>query len=189
VVSPRAARRTWSSTTLTAVKRRADHPEMLADFFEIEVVDLDAKAVGDPHAAVRIDVDVLRHAPPALLVSVLLHALTPDASRSSFHRPVDTVAGSPRDERHRVHERSATMNDSASHAGRAAVRARCAVRRQREIRGGQGWHRTCRDAHGWSVDTSEAICRFHGPILLLGSEPCCLKRRIARSGRRSGEWS
>jgi carbonic anhydrase len=38
---------------------------MLAEFFEIPVNDLDAKAVSDPYAAVRIDVDIVRRALPA----------------------------------------------------------------------------------------------------------------------------
>jgi carbonic anhydrase len=47
---------------------------MLAEFFEIPVTDLDTKAVSDPYAAVRIDVDILRRALPAgLLVSGLVY--------------------------------------------------------------------------------------------------------------------
>ena len=56
------------------IKRLADYPELLAEFFEIPVTDLDAKAVRDPYAAVRIDVDTVRHALPAgLLVSGLVY--------------------------------------------------------------------------------------------------------------------
>jgi carbonic anhydrase len=56
------------------IKRLADYPEMLAEFFEIPVTDLDTKAVSDPYAAVRIDVDILRRALPAgLLVSGLVY--------------------------------------------------------------------------------------------------------------------
>ena len=56
------------------IKRLADHPEMLAEFFEIPVSDLDAKAVSDPYAAVRIDVDIVaRSLPAALLVSGLVY--------------------------------------------------------------------------------------------------------------------
>jgi carbonic anhydrase len=56
------------------IRRLADHPEMLAEFFEIPVTDLDAKAISDPHAAVRIDVDIVRRALPAgLLVSGLVY--------------------------------------------------------------------------------------------------------------------
>ena len=56
------------------IKRLADYPEMLAEFLEIPVTDLDTKAVSDPYAAVRIDVDILRRALPAgLLVSGLVY--------------------------------------------------------------------------------------------------------------------
>jgi carbonic anhydrase len=56
------------------IKRLADYPEQLAEFFEIPVGDLDAKAVGDPHAAVRIDVDIARRTfPPSLIVSGLVY--------------------------------------------------------------------------------------------------------------------
>jgi carbonic anhydrase len=56
------------------IKRLAGYPEMLAEFFEIPVTDLDTKAVSDPYAAVRIDVDILRRALPArLLVSGLVY--------------------------------------------------------------------------------------------------------------------
>src|SRR5262247_2012646 len=54
------------------IKRLADYPEQLAEFFEIPVADLEAKAVGDPYAAVRIDVDIARRTlPPSLRVSGL----------------------------------------------------------------------------------------------------------------------
>ena len=56
------------------ITRLADYPEMLAEFFEIPVTDLDTKAVGDPYASVRIDVDILRRALPAeQLVSGLVY--------------------------------------------------------------------------------------------------------------------
>jgi carbonic anhydrase len=42
------------------IKTLADDPELLANYFEIPVEELDAKAVRDPHAAVRIDVDIVR---------------------------------------------------------------------------------------------------------------------------------
>jgi carbonic anhydrase len=45
----------------------------LAAFFEIPVADLTSKAVQDPYAAVRIDVDIARHRLPALLVSGLVY--------------------------------------------------------------------------------------------------------------------
>ena len=52
------------------IRRLADYPEQLAEYFEIPVADLEAKAVGDPYAAVRIDVDIARRAlPPSLPVS------------------------------------------------------------------------------------------------------------------------
>jgi carbonic anhydrase len=47
-------------------------PEQLAGYFEIPVADLEGKAVGDPYAAVRIDMDIARRTlPPSLLVSGL----------------------------------------------------------------------------------------------------------------------
>ena len=47
---------------------------MLAEFFEIPVADLVTKALGDPYAAVGIDVDIVRRALPArLLVSGLVY--------------------------------------------------------------------------------------------------------------------
>lgn len=56
------------------IKRLADYPELLAEFFEIPVTELDTKAVSDPYGAVRIDVDILRRALPAgLLVSGLVY--------------------------------------------------------------------------------------------------------------------
>src|SRR3954451_14585650 len=59
------------------IKRVAESPEMLAEFFEIPVSDLGAKAVSDPYAAVSIDVDVVRRALPAgLLVSGLVYDTT-----------------------------------------------------------------------------------------------------------------
>jgi carbonic anhydrase len=53
--------------------RLASYPEQLAAFFEIPVVELDSKAVQDPYAAARIDVDLARHKLPALLVSGLVY--------------------------------------------------------------------------------------------------------------------
>ena len=46
----------------------ADYPGLLAKYFEIPVEELDAKAVRDPHSAVRIDVDIVRRTLPARLV-------------------------------------------------------------------------------------------------------------------------
>ena len=56
------------------IRRLADYPEQLAAYFEIPVTDLDGKAVGDPYAAVRLDVDIARRTlPPGLLVSGLVY--------------------------------------------------------------------------------------------------------------------
>jgi carbonic anhydrase len=55
------------------IRRLASYPEQLAAFFEIPVADLDSKAVPDPYAAVRIDVDIARHKLPGLLVSGLVY--------------------------------------------------------------------------------------------------------------------
>jgi len=52
------------------IRRLADFPEQLAEYFEIPVGDLQGKAVRDPYAAVRIDVDIARRVlPPSLLVA------------------------------------------------------------------------------------------------------------------------
>ena len=55
------------------VRRLASYPEQLATFFEIPVADLGSKAVEDPYASVRIDVDIARHRLPSLLVSGLVY--------------------------------------------------------------------------------------------------------------------
>ena len=56
------------------IVRLADYPEQLAAFFEIPEADLASKAVRDPYAAVRIDVDIARQAvPPAVAVSGLVY--------------------------------------------------------------------------------------------------------------------
>src|SRR5260370_2987477 len=47
------------------IRRLADYPEQLAEYFEIPVADLDGKAVGDPYAAVRVDVGIARQTLPA----------------------------------------------------------------------------------------------------------------------------
>jgi carbonic anhydrase len=50
-------------------------PDLLAEYFEIAAGDLEAKAVTDPFAAVRVDVGILRQALPAgVFVSGLLAA-------------------------------------------------------------------------------------------------------------------
>jgi carbonic anhydrase len=56
------------------IKRLAAFPELLAEFFEIPVADLERKQVDDPHASVRIDVEMARRAlPSGLLVSGLVY--------------------------------------------------------------------------------------------------------------------
>jgi carbonic anhydrase len=55
------------------IRRLAAFPEQLAEFFEIPVADLDAKAIDDPHAAVRIDVEIAQRALPGLAVSGLVY--------------------------------------------------------------------------------------------------------------------
>jgi len=56
------------------IRQLAAYPELLAEFFEIPVADLDTKMVNDPHAPVRIDVDIVRRTLPAgLLVSGLVY--------------------------------------------------------------------------------------------------------------------
>jgi carbonic anhydrase len=56
------------------IRRLANYPEQLAAFFEIPVAELASKAVEDPYASVRIDVDIARHKlPPDLLVSGLVY--------------------------------------------------------------------------------------------------------------------
>ena len=56
------------------IKQLAAFPEQLAEFFEIPVADLDTKAVNDPHAAVRIDVEIARRTlPRGLVISGLVY--------------------------------------------------------------------------------------------------------------------
>jgi carbonic anhydrase len=55
------------------IRHLANYPEQLAAFFEIAVADLESKAVADPYASVRIDVDIARHRLPGLLVSGLVY--------------------------------------------------------------------------------------------------------------------
>ena len=60
--------------TECGIRRLADYPDQLAEYFEIPVADMDSKAVSDPYAAVRIDVGIARQAfPPSLLVSGLVY--------------------------------------------------------------------------------------------------------------------
>jgi carbonic anhydrase len=72
--SPSAGHLTILHHTDCGIRRLASFPEQLAAFFEIPVEDLGGKAVDDPYAAVRIDVDIARHRlPPDLLVSGLVY--------------------------------------------------------------------------------------------------------------------
>jgi carbonic anhydrase len=52
----------------------ADFPDLLAEYFEIEVGDLAGKSVSDPTGSVRVDVEVIRqnvHAPSYLVSGVV----------------------------------------------------------------------------------------------------------------------
>jgi carbonic anhydrase len=52
----------------------AAYPDLLAEFFEIPAGELEAKAVSDPYASVRIDVALMKQAmPPGVLVSGLVY--------------------------------------------------------------------------------------------------------------------
>jgi len=56
------------------IRQLADYPEQLAAYFEIPEAELASKAVRDPYAAVRIDVDLARQAvPPGVAVSGLVY--------------------------------------------------------------------------------------------------------------------
>lgn len=56
------------------IRRLHSYPDQLAAYFEIPVTDLGSKAVDDPYASVRIDVDMARHRlPHGLLVSGLVY--------------------------------------------------------------------------------------------------------------------
>ena len=56
------------------ITRLAAYPDQLAAFFEIPAEELEAKAVADPYAAVRIDAALARQAlPPGRLVSGLVY--------------------------------------------------------------------------------------------------------------------
>src|SRR5262245_25877899 len=60
------------------IKQLAAFPEQLAEFFEIPVADLDAKEINDPHAAVRIDVEIARRTlPRGRVVSGLVYDTEP----------------------------------------------------------------------------------------------------------------
>jgi carbonic anhydrase len=71
--SPSAGHLAILHHTDCGIRRLSRYPEQLAAFFEVPVADLDSKAVQDPYASVRIDVDVARHRLPTdLLVSGLV---------------------------------------------------------------------------------------------------------------------
>jgi carbonic anhydrase len=70
------------------ISRLASYPEQLAAFFEITVADLASKAVDNPYASVRIDVEIARHGLPHLLVSGLVHDV--DAGLIEVVVPVST---------------------------------------------------------------------------------------------------
>jgi len=72
--SPSAGHLAILHHTDCGIRRLASYPEQLAAFFEIPVADLSAKAVEDPYASVRIDVDLARHRlSPNLVVSGLVY--------------------------------------------------------------------------------------------------------------------
>jgi carbonic anhydrase len=55
------------------IKKLAALPEQLAEFFEIPVADLNTKEINDPHAAVRVDVEIARRTLPSLVISGLVY--------------------------------------------------------------------------------------------------------------------
>jgi carbonic anhydrase len=56
------------------IRRLAGFPEQLAAWFEIEVNELESKAIHDPYASVRVDVELARRAlPPSLLVTGVVY--------------------------------------------------------------------------------------------------------------------
>ena len=63
-------------------------PDLLAEYFEVPASDLDAKAVTDPAAAVRVDVEVLRQALPA---GVYVSGLVYDVATGLIEIIVPTV--------------------------------------------------------------------------------------------------
>ncbi len=78
------------------ITRLARVPDLLAGYFGIATEDLDAKAVADPHAAVRVDVAALR-ANPSLPGDVVVSGLVYDVATG---RVETIVAPAPlRDER------------------------------------------------------------------------------------------
>ena len=49
------------------IRRLADFPDQLAAWFEIPVAELESKAIHDPYASVRVDVQIARQVLPASL--------------------------------------------------------------------------------------------------------------------------
>ncbi|GIH19568.1 carbonic anhydrase [Rugosimonospora africana] len=65
-------------------------PDLLADFFEIPAANLDTKAITDPHASVKIDVEAMKHALPA---GVLVSGLVYDVATGLIETVVPPTAG------------------------------------------------------------------------------------------------
>jgi carbonic anhydrase len=56
------------------IRRLADYPEQLAEFFEIPASELGSRFIDDPYAAVRLDVGIARATlPPGLWVSGMVY--------------------------------------------------------------------------------------------------------------------
>ena len=56
------------------IRRLADFPDQLAAWFEIPVTELESKAINDPYASVRVDVQIARQAlPPSLPVTGVVY--------------------------------------------------------------------------------------------------------------------
>ena len=71
---PRSGQLVILHHTDCGIIRLAEFPEQLAAFFEIPAAELEGKAVGDPYAAVRVDVAIARRAlPPGRLVSGVVY--------------------------------------------------------------------------------------------------------------------
>jgi len=71
---PRSGQLVILHHTDCGITRLAEFPEQLAAFFEIPAAELEGKAVGDPYAAVRVDVAIARRAlPPGRLVSGVVY--------------------------------------------------------------------------------------------------------------------
>jgi carbonic anhydrase len=70
------------------ITRLAGSPELLSRFFEIDVQELDAKAVGDPQAAVAVDVAALK-AEPTLPGEFLVSGLVYDVGTGLIETVVE----------------------------------------------------------------------------------------------------